>query len=71
MGLCPFWSKPKSSRSSEHVTLALSESSIWELGDTTGQQELNLSCFVGWIERKRLSLHGWLDAPVEGMVTFL
>lgn len=68
-GLCSLWSMwtLQSSFNSEHITFALSETSIWEFWDTTGQQELS------WLQGKETSihvlhraLHGQQDPSVEG-----
>lgn len=70
-GLCSFWSmwNLQSSFNSEHITLALSKTSIWEFWDTTGQQELS------WLHEKDTFIHvlheslgGQQDPSVEGHV---
>lgn len=62
----------KSSFNSEHITLALSETGIWEFWDRTGQQELN------WLNEKETfihvlhqALHSQQDPSVEGDVASL
>lgn len=73
-GLCSLWSVWNLLNwfSSEHITLALSETSIWEFWDTTGQQELS------WLHRKETFIHvlhqalqGQQDSSVEGDVASL
>lgn len=73
-GLCSFWStwNLQSLFNSEHVTLALSETSIWEFWGTTGQQELS------WLHGKETFIHvlhhalrRQQDPSVEGDVASL